>query len=59
VIEVKEQCKAEHLVNILMGVENATVNHFRHNTLDIFGEGDEYDDKIWNAVRQSIMQGPS
>ena len=58
VIEVKEQCKAEHLVNILMGVENATVKSFSHDTLDIFGEGDEYDDKIWNAVfRQSIIAG--
>jgi len=58
VIEVKEQCKAEHLVNILMGVENATVKSFSHNVLDIFGEGDEYDDKIWNAVfRQSIIAG--
>jgi ATP-dependent DNA helicase RecQ len=58
VIEVKEQCKAEHLVNILMGVENATVKSFSHDILDIFGEGDEYDDKIWNAVfRQSIIAG--
>jgi ATP-dependent DNA helicase RecQ len=58
VIEAKEQCKAEHLVNILMGVENATVKSFSHDTLDIFGEGDEYDDKIWNAVfRQSIIAG--
>jgi ATP-dependent DNA helicase RecQ len=58
VVEVKEQCKAEHLVNILMGVENATVKSLSHNTLDIFGEGDEYDDKIWNAVfRQSIIAG--
>ena len=58
VVEVKEQCKGEHLVSILMGIENATVKSFSHNTLDIFGEGDEYDDKIWNAVfRQSIIAG--
>ncbi len=58
VVEVKEQCKGEHLVNILMGVENATVKSFSHDSLDIFGEGDEYDDKIWNAVfRQSIIAG--
>jgi len=58
VIEVKEQCKGEHLVNILLGTENATVKSFSHNTLDIFGAGDEYDDKIWNAVfRQSIIAG--
>ena len=58
VVEVKEQCKGEHLVNILIGLENATVKSFSHDTLDIFGEGDEYDDKIWNAVfRQSIIAG--
>jgi len=58
VVEVKEQCKGEHLVSILMGIENATVKSFSHNTLEIFGEGDEYDDKIWNAVfRQSIIAG--
>ena len=58
VIEVKEQCKGENLVNILMGVENATVKSFSHDLLDIFGEGDEYDDKLWNAVyRQSIIAG--
>jgi ATP-dependent DNA helicase RecQ len=58
VIEVKEQCKGENLVNILMGVENATVKSFSHDQLDIFGEGDEYDDKLWNAVyRQSIIAG--
>lgn len=58
VIEVKELCKAEHLVSILMGIENATVKSFMHDSLDIFGEGDEYDDKIWNAVfRQCIIAG--
>ena len=58
VVEVKEQCKGEQLVNILTGVENATVKSFSHDTLDIFGEGDEYSDKIWNAVlRQSIIAG--
>ena len=58
VVEVKEQCKGEHLVSILIGLENATVKSFSHNTLEIFGEGDEYDDKIWNAVfRQSIIAG--
>jgi ATP-dependent DNA helicase RecQ len=41
-----------------MGVENATVKSFSHDQLDIFGEGDEYDDKLWNAVyRQSIIAG--
>ena len=58
VVEVKELCKAEHLVSILLGIENATVKSFMHDSLDIFGEGDEYDDKVWNAVfRQCIIAG--
>jgi len=58
VVEVKELCKAEHLVSILLGIENATVKSFMHDSLDIFGEGDEYDEKIWNAVfRQCIIAG--
>ncbi|MCE1197816.1 MAG: DNA helicase RecQ [Marinilabiliales bacterium] len=58
VVDVKEQCKSEHLVNILTGNETAQVKSFLHNQLDIFGEGDEYKDKLWNAVyRQSIIAG--
>ena len=58
VIEVKEQCKTENLISILMGIENATVKSFSHDQLEIFGEGDEYDEKLWNAVyRQSIIAG--
>jgi ATP-dependent DNA helicase RecQ len=58
VVEVKEQCKAEHMVSILLGIENAAVKSFMHDSLDIFGEGDEYDEKVWNAVfRQCIIAG--
>ncbi len=58
VVEVKEQCKSEHLVNILIGNENAAVKSFNHDQLEIFGEGDEIKDKLWNAVyRQCIIAG--
>lgn len=58
VLDVKEQCKSEHLVNILTGNETAQVKSFMHNQLDIFGEGDDHKDKLWNAVyRQCIIAG--
>src|SRR5512133_362422 len=50
VLDVKEQCKSEHLVNILTGNETAQVKSFLHNNLEIFGEGDDHKDKLWNAV---------
>jgi ATP-dependent DNA helicase RecQ len=58
VLEVKEQCKSEHLVNILVGNETAQVKSFHHNDLEIFGEGDNHKDNLWNAVyRQCIIAG--
>jgi ATP-dependent DNA helicase RecQ len=58
VLDVKEQCKSEHLVNILCGNETAQVKSFMHNKLEIFGEGDDHKDKLWNAVyRQCIIAG--
>ncbi len=58
VLEVKELCKSDHLVNILTGNETAAIKSYMHNELDVFGEGDEHLDKLWNAVyRQCIIAG--
>ena len=58
VLEVKEQFKGEHIVNILIGTDTAAVKSFRHNELSIFGSGKEHDIRLWNAVfRQCIIAG--
>lgn len=54
--QLKEQYKADHIINILTGNENAAVKSYKHSDLDIFGSGDEKDDKYWNAViRQALV----
>lgn len=58
VVEVKEQFKGEHLVNVLTGNANAAVKSFNHYQLPIFGAGKDHDLKLWNAVfRQCIISG--
>jgi ATP-dependent DNA helicase RecQ len=58
VVDVKEQFKGEHLVNVLTGNANAAVKSFNHYKLPIFGVGKDHDIKLWNAVfRQCIISG--
>jgi ATP-dependent DNA helicase RecQ len=56
VLEVKEKFKAEHIANILAGKVNAAIRSYRHHHLEIFGKGDEKDEKFWQAViRQALI----
>lgn len=53
---IREKFKAKHVINVLTGNLSTQVKSYKHNTLDIFGEGDEHDEKFWNAViRQSLL----
>ncbi|MFH0894176.1 MAG: DNA helicase RecQ [Bacteroidota bacterium] len=52
----KQQFKAKHIINILIGRSTATLKSYKHNRLEIFGKGDEKDEKFWNAViRQALI----
>ncbi|MEZ5197172.1 MAG: DNA helicase RecQ [Bacteroidales bacterium] len=56
ILEVKQLFKSNHIINILVGKNSATIKSFKHNKLKAFGRGMDYDDKFWNAViRQSLI----
>ncbi|HET6243296.1 MAG: DNA helicase RecQ [Bacteroidetes bacterium] len=56
ILAVKEKFKGNHIISVLLGIDNATVKSYKHDKLDVFGEGDENDEKIWNAViRQALV----
>jgi ATP-dependent DNA helicase RecQ len=56
VLAVKQQFKAKHIINILLGKNSSTMKAYKHNTLDVFGKGADEDEKFWNAViRQSLI----
>jgi len=55
---IKEKHGMKHISNILTGNETAEVKTYNHNEIEFFGEGDDNDDKFWNAViRQCIVKG--
>jgi ATP-dependent DNA helicase RecQ len=58
ILEVKEKFKADHVINILCGTVNVAIKSYKHHELELFGCGDDEDEKYWNAViRQSLVGG--
>ena len=55
---LKEKFKTDYIVNILIGKETSEIESFKHNELEIFGSGQDEDEKTWNAViRQALIAG--
>ncbi len=55
---LKEKFKTEYVINILMGNETSEIQSYKHNELEVFGSGQDEDEKIWNAViRQALIAG--
>lgn len=58
VMAVKENFKADHIIDILLGKETPEVLAHRHEDLEVFGSGMGEEDKLWNAViRQALIAG--
>ncbi len=54
--ETKEQFKASHLIQIIVGKPSATIKSFKNHELNVYGKGYEKDEKFWNAViRQTLI----
>jgi ATP-dependent DNA helicase RecQ len=57
VLEAKQLYKAKHIINILIGKNTATIKSFKHNHLNVFGQGGYETDKFWNAViRHTLIE---
>lgn len=55
---VKGKFKAEHIVNIVMGVETEEVIAYCHESLPEYGTGTSHEASYWNALlRQGILSG--
>jgi len=55
ILMVKEKFKAEHVANILAGKITSAIKSYKHNDLEIFGNGEEKDEKFWNSVIRSAL----
>jgi len=55
---LEERFGAEYVVNIITGKTNPQITTYRHNQLDVFGEGKEFDAHFWNSlIRQMMLEG--
>jgi ATP-dependent DNA helicase RecQ len=56
VLAVKEKFKADHISHILAGKATAAIKSYKHHKLEIFGSGEEKDERFWNMViRQALI----
>ncbi len=58
VLAVKEKHQSDHVVNVLLGKADQPVKTYKHDQLEVFGEGGEHDERYWTAlIRQALLAG--
>ncbi len=60
VLAIKEKHKTKDVINVLMGTLTAVGKTYKHNELELFGDGcqDEKDERYWSSVlRQALVNG--
>lgn len=56
VIAVKEKFKADHVTAFLTGTRNSAIKSYKHHELELFGSGQDKEDKFWQAaIRQALI----
>ena len=56
--QTQERFGMDHIIRLLMGIEDAYIKSYRHQTLAIFGQGSEQDQDFWRSViRQALLVG--
>lgn len=58
IIAVKENFKADYIIDVLLGKETSLITDHMHDELEVFGSGSDEDEKTWSAViRQGLIAG--
>jgi len=58
VMAVKENFRSDHIIDFVMGRETEEVLAHKHHEHELFGIGEDEDEKIWNPViRQALIAG--
>ena len=53
---LEEKFDDQHIINIMMGVENAQITSYQHNKLEVFGSGKELGTIYWKSLfRQAVL----
>jgi ATP-dependent DNA helicase RecQ len=58
VLAIKEEFDEDYVLDIIMGRETEEIMAHKHDELDLFGVGEDDDEKIWQSViRQGVLSG--
>ncbi len=58
VLAVKEKHQSDHVINVMIGKGDTPVKTYKHDQLEVFGEGGEHDERYWTAlIRQTLLAG--
>ncbi len=58
VIAVKENFRSDYVIDFIMGRETEEIIAHKHQEHDLFGAGEDEDEKLWNPViRQALIAG--
>ncbi|MCW3462394.1 DNA helicase RecQ [Chitinophaga nivalis] len=55
---LEERFGSTYVINIITGKTSPQISTFRHDQLEVFGEGKEFDEHFWNSLmRQMMLEG--
>lgn len=55
---LEERFGSEYVINIITGKTSPQIGTYRHDKLEVFGEGKEFDAHFWNSLmRQMMLEG--
>jgi ATP-dependent DNA helicase RecQ len=58
VVQTEERFGLDHIGTVLMGMNNAHVESYGHNSLPVYGQGKEHDAAFWHSLlRQVLLSG--
>ena len=58
VIAVKENFRSDYVIDFIMGRETEEIIAHKHQELELFGAGEDDDERLWNpVVRQALIAG--
>ncbi len=56
--ELNEKFNSEHIINVLLGEDNKSIQDFGHTKIKAYGAGKEQSRKLWESViRQALLSG--
>lgn len=55
ILATKQQTKAKHIVNILIGKVTSQIKQYKHNELEFFGKGMEGSERFWDGVLRQML----